>query len=67
MYVSCKGCVLSARGLCDGPIHRPEESYRLWCVNISDLGTSETEAAPARVRLSRQRNKIPIKIKLFAV
>ncbi|GFG36398.1 hypothetical protein Cfor_06988, partial [Coptotermes formosanus] len=24
--------VLSGRGLCDGPIPRPEESYRLWCV-----------------------------------
>jgi hypothetical protein len=29
LYVSC---VLSGRGLCDGPIFRPEESYRLWCV-----------------------------------
>jgi hypothetical protein len=25
-------CVLSGRGLCDGPIPRPEESYRLWFV-----------------------------------
>jgi hypothetical protein len=25
-------CVLSGRGLCDGPIPRPEESYRMWCV-----------------------------------
>jgi len=24
--------VLSGRGLCDGLITRPEESYRLWCV-----------------------------------
>jgi hypothetical protein len=24
--------VLSGRGLCDGPIPRPEESYRTWCV-----------------------------------
>jgi hypothetical protein len=24
--------VLSGRGLCDGPIPRPEESHRLWCV-----------------------------------
>jgi hypothetical protein len=24
--------VLSGRGLCDGPIPRPEESYRLRCV-----------------------------------
>jgi hypothetical protein len=25
--------VLSGRGLCDGPIPRPEESHRLWCVS----------------------------------
>ena len=30
--VSCECCVLSGRGLCDGLITRPEESYRLWCV-----------------------------------
>jgi hypothetical protein len=28
--------VLSGRGLCDGPIPRPEESYRLWCVSKCD-------------------------------
>jgi hypothetical protein len=27
---------LSGRGLCDGPIPRPEESYRLWCVSECD-------------------------------
>jgi hypothetical protein len=32
MSVSCECCVLSGRGLCDEPIPRPEESYRLWCV-----------------------------------
>jgi hypothetical protein len=30
--VSCECCVLSGRGLCDGLVTRPEESYRLWCV-----------------------------------
>jgi hypothetical protein len=30
MFVCCECCVLSGRGLCDGPIPRPEESYRLW-------------------------------------
>jgi hypothetical protein len=25
----CVGCVLSGRGLCDGLITRPEESYRV--------------------------------------
>jgi hypothetical protein len=30
----------SGRGLCDGLISRPEQSYRLWCVLVCDLGTS---------------------------
>ena len=30
--VCCECCVLSGRGLCDGPITRPEKSYRVWCV-----------------------------------
>ena len=32
MFVSCECCVLSSRGLCDGLITRPEESYWVWCV-----------------------------------
>jgi hypothetical protein len=28
--------VLSGRGLCDGPIPRPEEYYWLWCVSECD-------------------------------
>ena len=35
-------CVLSGRGLCDGLITRPEESYRLWCVVVCDQETSKT-------------------------
>ena len=31
MSVSCECCVMSGRGLWDGPITRPVESYRLWC------------------------------------
>jgi hypothetical protein len=33
---SCTVFVLSGRGLCDGPIPRPEKSYRLWCVPECD-------------------------------
>ena len=40
MSVCCECCVLSGRGLCDGPITRPEESYRLWFVIVCDLETS---------------------------
>jgi hypothetical protein len=39
MSFSCECCVLSGRGLCDGLITRPEESYRVWCVIVSDLET----------------------------
>jgi len=31
MSVCCECCVFLRRGLCDGLITRPEESYRLWC------------------------------------
>ena len=40
MSVCCECCVLSGGGLCDGLITRPEESYRLWCVDECDLETS---------------------------
>ena len=36
MPVSCECCVLSGRDLCDGPITRPDESYRVClCVFLS--------------------------------
>jgi hypothetical protein len=34
MSVSYECCVLSERGLLDGPITRPEESYRVVCVCV---------------------------------
>jgi len=34
--------VSSGRGLCDEPITRPEESYRLWCV-VCDLETARID------------------------
>ena len=40
IVVCCECCVLSGRGLCDGLITRPEESYRVWCVAVCDLETS---------------------------
>jgi hypothetical protein len=40
MPVCCECCVLSGRGPYYGQITRPEESYRLWCVNVCDLETS---------------------------
>ena len=38
IYFEC--CVLSCRGLCDGLITRPEESYLLWYGAVCDLETS---------------------------
>jgi hypothetical protein len=39
MCVCCECCVLSGRGLCDGLITRPEESYRLCSVVVCDQET----------------------------
>ena len=36
--------MLSGRGLCDEPVTRPEESYRLCCVVVCDLETSRIGA-----------------------
>ena len=44
MFLCCKCCVLSGRGLCDELITRPEESYRLCCVVVCDLETSRMGA-----------------------
>jgi len=56
MSVCCECCVLSGRGLCDGLVTHPEESYRLWCVvcNLENLVNEETLA---HWGLSRQNNK----------
>jgi len=48
--------VLSGRGLCDEPITRPEESYRLWCVVVCDLETSGMRRPWPTVELS-SKNK----------
>ena len=45
---------LSGRGLCDGLITRPEESYRLCCVVVCDLETSRM-GAPYIHDISRLR------------
>ena len=39
MSVCCECCVLSGKCLCDWPIPRPEESYRLCCVVVCGLET----------------------------
>ena len=46
MCVCCECCVLSGRGLCDRPITRPEESYRVRCVWVwfRNLNNEDTSA-----------------------
>jgi len=47
MFVCFECCVLSGRGLCDGLITRPEESYRLWRL-VCDQETSRMRRLKAR-------------------
>jgi hypothetical protein len=49
---------LSGRGLCDGLITCPRESYRLWRVVVCDHETSWYEEAIARAGLQSQREKV---------
>ena len=35
-FVCCECCVLSGRGLCDGLVTRPEESYQMWRIVVCD-------------------------------
>jgi len=49
--------MLAGRGLCDGLITRPEESYRLWRAVVCDQETSKTrrlEPATRAVRIQPQ-------------
>jgi hypothetical protein len=53
--------MLSGRGLCDGSIPRPEQSYRLWCVSecdqvqINDLDTYCGSAEEARTTMRYEK------------
>ena len=65
--------MLSGRGLCDELITRPEESYRLFCVVVSDLETSRMGAPYIYIYdISRLRVKtisyfVPQTANVFAV
>jgi hypothetical protein len=56
MSVSCECWVVSDRCLCDGPIPRPEESYRLWFDTVWSRNIKNT-AVLAHVGLLRHRKK----------
>ena len=55
MSLSCKCCMFSCRGFCDGLITHPEESYRVSCAWVRSWSL-ENEAALAHWRLSRHGN-----------
>ena len=47
--------MLSGRGLCDGLVSRPEDSYQLWCVVECDLETSRMRRPSPTGGLLRQK------------
>ena len=61
MFVCCGCCVLSGRGLCDGLVTRPEESYRLWCVVVCDLeNLIKNEEVMVRVGLQHHKKIVEL-------
>jgi len=54
MSVCCKCWVLSGGGLCDEPITRPEEPYRVWCVYVSVIECDQVQRSPCAPRMNRQ-------------
>ena len=52
MSVSYEGCVLSGRGVCDGPITRPEKS--------SECGVSECDLETSTIRRPRHTRAVDL-------
>lgn len=50
MSVSCEGCVFSGRGIGDGLVTRPEESYTVWCVSMRRYLEASTVRKPRATR-----------------
>jgi hypothetical protein len=57
MCVCCECGVMSGRGLCDGLLTHPVESYRVWCVLRVCFGNLVNEEAKAQWGLSRQKER----------
>jgi hypothetical protein len=56
MFVCCVSCVLSGRDLCEKLITRPEESYRLWRVDVCDHETLWTRRPYPRWTAEPEKN-----------
>ena len=57
MPVCCECCVLSGRGLCDGPITRPDESYG--CLSVVNIVCCQVEVS-AKGRSLVQRSPMDV-------
>jgi len=58
MSVSWECCVLSGSGVCDGPIRRPEEYYRVGCVDVEASTVSRPRPTTSMVLSSHEKNKV---------
>jgi hypothetical protein len=61
MFVSLECCMLSGRGLCDGPISHPDKFYRVWSV----LGWSRRLFRGALPGIESKRHRGDKKTTLF--
>jgi hypothetical protein len=57
MFICYEYYVLSGRGLCDGSITHPQESYRLRCIVVSDPETLRLRSMPASGRSAIGKKK----------
>jgi hypothetical protein len=67
MSVCCECCVLSGRGLCDGLITRPEESYRVWCVSVIVKPRTMRRSRPLRGSQPLKKNVLFIVSLYFSI
>ena len=58
VFLCCECCLLSGRGFCDEPITLAEEFYRLWCVVVRELETSEMRRPWRALGRSATRKRI---------
>ena len=65
MTVSWDCYVFLGRGLCDGLITHPEESYRVWSVVVCDLDTSVMRRPCPTEVCCAKRNLNELKLYLF--